>query len=84
MRSRLLTIFMSGLLAFGLVACDDTGDGVEQDAQELDQGAVQAIDDADQEIDEATDELDDIEADVDADIDTDGDAEADPAVEPTE
>ena len=84
MRSRLLTVFLSGLLAFGLVACDDTGDGVEQDAQDIEQGADQQLDEADQAIDDAADELDDVEADVDAEIDTDGGAAADPAVEPTE
>lgn len=56
MRNRLMTALMVALLALGAVACDDTGDavddgdvqdveqGVEDGAQDLEQGAEDALD----------------------------------------
>lgn len=39
MRNRILTVLVISLLGLGAVACDDTSSGVQEDAQELEQGA---------------------------------------------
>lgn len=45
MRTRLTVTLMILGLALGAAACDDTADGVQDDAQEIQDGADDAIED---------------------------------------
>ncbi|MGI9015497.1 MAG: hypothetical protein ACR2HR_00080 [Euzebya sp.] len=45
MRSRLTTILIVVLLAVGVVACDDTSQGLQDDAQDIQEGVEDAVDD---------------------------------------
>ena len=45
MRYRLTTALTILLLSFGVVACDDTGEGIEEDAEEIQEGAGDAAED---------------------------------------
>lgn len=45
MRTRLATILSILLLALGVAACDDTADGVGEDAEQIQEGADDAVDD---------------------------------------
>ena len=38
MRTRLTAALLAGLLAFGAAACDDTMEGIEEDAEQIDEG----------------------------------------------
>ncbi len=38
MRTRLTAGILAALLSLGLVACDDTVEGIEEDAEQLDDG----------------------------------------------
>lgn len=45
MRFRGTAAVLTLLLAFGAVACDDTVSGIQEDAQELEQEAGEAVED---------------------------------------
>ncbi len=45
MRTRLTTLLMLATLVLGVAACDDTSDGIQEDAQDIEQGAEDALDD---------------------------------------
>lgn len=45
MRTRLTALLTMLLLSFGVVACDDTVDGLQEDAEDIQEGAGDAADD---------------------------------------
>lgn len=55
MRTRFASLLTVFLLAFGVVACDDTADGVGEDVEDIEEGAG----DAGEELEDAGEELED-------------------------
>ena len=46
MRRRLTATFLIALFALGTAACDDTVDGIQEDAESIEQGVEAGVDEA--------------------------------------
>ena len=46
MRTRTVTAILTLLLAFGAVACDDTVEGIQEDAESIEDGIEEGADEA--------------------------------------